>query len=131
MALQQTCTATQLHLPHGLVLLRACVGHCQVRRRQGSEGRSVTEITKLWSIYIPGPDEYHAAPSEAIARHMAEKHNAAMDGYLAKHPDQFGFGPSDESIKATVAEWRFSAEEHDREISEFDFVAWGLKEAKS
>jgi len=83
--------------------------------------------TKLWAIHIPGPDEHHPAPSEAIARHMAQKHNAAMESYLAKNPDTSGFFPPRESILAKVVEWPFEPGCHVEQVQEFDYTAWGLE----
>jgi hypothetical protein len=80
----------------------------------------------LWCIHIPGPDEYHAAPSETVANHMAAKHNAAMTEFFKKRPDPDGIGPLPESCMATAMPWPFDAEEHARELSDFDFAAWGL-----
>lgn len=81
-------------------------------------------MSKLWSIYISGMDEYHSAPSEASAKHMAEKHNAAMAAYFERHPemqDMMGMGI------ASVAEWPFEAEDHAEDIKSFDYAAWGLE----
>lgn len=84
-------------------------------------------MSKLWAIYIPGPCECHAAPSEAAAAHMAERHNASMADYYAKHLDTSGFRPPLESVKAQVVEWPHEPAEHAEEIASFDFEAWGLK----
>lgn len=82
-----------------------------------------------WSIYIPGPCEYHPAPSKSAAHHMAAKHNAAMDAYFQKNPPS-EFTPSKESTMATVAEWPFDDETHAEEIKNFDFAGWGLSKQK-
>lgn len=80
----------------------------------------------LWCIYIPGPDECHAAPSEAAAHHMAARHNAAMVAYFAKHPDPEVTGLSLESCTASVRPWPWSAESHAEDMSGFDPRVWGL-----
>lgn len=82
-------------------------------------------MSKLWSIYIPGPDEYHPAPSEAAAKHMAEKHNAAMAEWYSKNIGVHG--PSKESTTASVAEWPFEAEDHAEDIKDFDYASWGME----
>ena len=81
---------------------------------------------KLWSIFVPGPDEHYAAPSEAAAKQMAEKHNAAMAAYFAKHPST-EFGPSPESCLASITEWPFEADDHAEEIASFDYAQWGIE----
>lgn len=80
-------------------------------------------MTTLWSIYIPGPDEYHAAPSKEIAKYMAAKHTTAMQEYVAKNKLDWGL----EMISAEVAEWPGTAEEHAEDVSEFDYAAWDLE----
>lgn len=80
-------------------------------------------MSKLFAIYIPGPDEYHPAPSEAAARHMAERHMAAMKDYIAKNQLEW----ASESITAEVVEWPFDPEDHAEDIKSFDFAAWGLE----
>lgn len=80
-------------------------------------------MTKLWAIHIPGPDEYHAAPSEAAAKHMADRHTAAMQDYVTRNKLDWGH----EMIAAAVVEWPFDSEVHSDEIEEFDYVAWGLE----
>ena len=85
----------------------------------------VFNVIKLWSIYIPGTDEYHPAPSEAIAKHMAKNHNAAMDAFFAKYPSD-----SKDMVEmsvASVAEWPFDPEDHAAEIKLFDYAGWGLE----
>lgn len=84
-------------------------------------------MTSLWCIHIPGPDECHAAPSEAAAHHMAAKHNAAMTAYFEKNPDPDGVGPLRESTLATVKPWPWSAEDHADDLADFDYKAWGLE----
>jgi len=80
-------------------------------------------MSKQWSIYIPGPDEYHAAPSEAAAKHMAKRHNDAMKDYCAKNKLDWGL----DMITAEVAEWPFEAEGHTEELKDFDYAGWGLE----
>lgn len=78
----------------------------------------------LWAIHIPGPDDYHAAPSKEAAQHMADKHNAAMAEYLESHPMTSGLPP--ECIMATATPWTDSAANHAEEMAVFDYAAWGL-----
>ncbi len=82
-------------------------------------------MSKLWAIYVPGPDEFHAAPSEAIAIQMAAKHNAAMAGWHSKNPDTTGMGPSIESTTAVVELWPSDEESHAEDLK--DFAKWGLE----
>ncbi|MES2942956.1 MAG: hypothetical protein V4772_08835 [Pseudomonadota bacterium] len=89
----------------------------------------MTETSKLWAIHIPGPDDFHAAPSEAAAHHMAEKHNATMDEYLANRAELFdsAHGVPRGSVMAVVAEWPGTATNHAKWLKEFEYEAWGLK----
>ena len=80
-------------------------------------------MNELWAIHIPGPDEYHAAPSEAAARHMADKHNAAMKEYVSKNKPDWGIN----RITASAAKWPSDAESHAAEIRDFDYAGWGLQ----
>lgn len=80
-------------------------------------------MSKLWSIYIPGPDEYHAAPNEEAAKHMADRHNNAMKDYVAKNNLDWGV----DMITAEVAEWPSDAEDHAEDLKDFDYAAWGLQ----
>lgn len=84
-------------------------------------------MNKLWCIYIPGPDEHYAAPSEEAAQRMAERHNAAMADYFAKNPDPEGLYPSIKSVQAKVVEWPFEPNDHAEDIASFDFALWGLE----
>ena len=81
----------------------------------------------LWAIYIPGPDEYHAAPSKEAAEHMADRHTKAMQEYIAKNKLTWGI----ETITAHVAQWPYDFESHVQELTEFDAAAWGLKGQKA
>lgn len=80
-------------------------------------------MSTLWAIHIPGPDEYHAAPSEAAARHMADKHNAAMTEYVAKKKPDWGIN----YITASAVPWPSDAESHAEEMRDFDYAGWALK----
>jgi hypothetical protein len=86
-------------------------------------------MSKLWAIHIPGPDDLHAAPSEAAAHHMAAKNNAAMTEYLEKHPElvEPPFGLLRESVMTTVVEWDGTAESHANWLKGFDYAGWGLE----
>jgi hypothetical protein len=83
-------------------------------------------MNKLWSIYIGGMDEYHAAPSENMAKLMAEKHNAVIAKWYADCPDKTGFRPALDVALARVEPWPFDAEEHAGDLLEFDCTEWGL-----
>lgn len=78
-----------------------------------------------WAIFVGGPDEYHAAPSEAAAIHMADKHNAAMRDYVAKSKTDWAL----DLLEAEPVEWPFDADSHSAELAEFDYAAWGLEGA--
>lgn len=79
--------------------------------------------SKLWAIYIPGPDEYYAAPDEKSAIEMMEKHNAAITKYIAEKKADWADLPT----KCEVAEWPGSKEDHAAEILDFDYVAWEIE----
>lgn len=81
-------------------------------------------MKELWAIFIPGPDEYYAAPSEAAAKRMAEKHNAAMQEWLLGSDDKHGLAPM---TMAQVAEWPFGPGAHAEEVKDFDYAAWALE----
>lgn len=85
-------------------------------------------MKKLYAIHIPGPDEYHAAPSDEAAKHMAEKHNAAMQEWLLGRDDKHGLAPM---TVAQVAEWPFGPDSHAEEVKEFDYAEWGMKEGSA
>lgn len=86
-------------------------------------------MSKLWSIYISGMDEYHPAPSEAAARHMAERHNKAITAYCELHPEMADM--AQDMGSATAAEWPFEAEDHAEDLKSFDYAGWGLKGGKA
>lgn len=88
---------------------------------QGESGIEVAPT--LWAIHIPGPDEFHAAPSKETAEHMAAMHNKAMQEYVTKNKLTWGI----EMITALVAAWPYDAESHATALLEFDYAAWGLK----
>ena len=84
-------------------------------------------MSKLYSIYIGGMDEYHAAPSESAAQQMASRHNEAITRWYTDCPDKTGFRPPIDSSLAKVEEWPFDADEHAEELLEFDYAEWGLE----
>lgn len=84
-------------------------------------------MNKLWSIYIGGMDEYHAAPSESMAKIMAEKHNAAITRWYSDCPDKTGFRPALDVVLAKVEPWPFEAEDHAEDLFDFDYAEWGLE----
>lgn len=83
-------------------------------------------MSQLWAIYISGPDEYHAAPNEESAKHMADLHIAAMQEYITKN----NLNWAAEIITAEVVEWPYDAKEHAAELEEFDYAGWGLEGQK-
>ena len=86
--------------------------------------------TVLWCINLPAPDEHHAAPSEAIARHMEQAHNEAMRAYFAKNPPADAFSRRlHAGCLAVAVPWPWSAEEHAEQLQSFDAAEWGLTEA--
>lgn len=82
--------------------------------------------SKLWSIYISGMDEYHPAPSEAAAKHMAEKHNDALNAFFERHPEMADMATAGMG-SAAVEEWPFEAEDHAEDLKSFDYAGWGLE----
>jgi len=83
---------------------------------------------KLWAIHIPGPDDIHAAPSEAAAHHMAETHNALMTEYIEKNPGTIAppFGFWRDLVMAAAIEWPGTPESHANCLKDFDYAGWGL-----
>lgn len=77
-----------------------------------------------WAIHVPGPEEYHAAPSREAAQQMAVRHNAAMSEYLARRQTELSVSTA--SITATAVPWPFDAESHAEEIADFDYADWGI-----
>lgn len=81
--------------------------------------------TTAWGIHIPGPDDWHAAPNEEAARHMAAKHNKAMDAYFAKNPP-CKYSPPLESVMAQAMPWPWGKDDHAEALADFDAKAWGI-----
>jgi len=68
---------------------------------------------KLWCIYIPGPDDLHAAPSHEVAEQMAACHNAAMKEFFDRNPEKLAdWALTVDQCKAQVIEWPHGADEH-------------------
>ena len=90
---------------------------------------STTE--KLWCIRIPGPDDLHAAPSHAMAEHMAACHDAAMKEFFDRNPEKLAaWGVTLEEIKAQVIEWPYDSDDHAEDLMHFAAHEWTLiKEA--
>lgn len=79
---------------------------------------------KLWCIHIPGPDDIYAAPDYETAKKMAEKHNAAMEQYVAKSTMSW----AKTMITASVIEWPGDDDgSHAQALLEFDPKEWGLE----
>lgn len=83
-------------------------------------------MSALWSIYIGGMDEYHAAPSESVAKQMAERHNAAITKWYIANPDTSGMRPTLKAALAEARPWPFDASEHAEDIADFDYAEWGI-----
>lgn len=69
-------------------------------------------MSALWAIYVPGPDEYYAMPSERVAREMAVRHNTAMAGSVGVAGMMESLGLSVEQVSAFAVVWPYSAEDH-------------------
>lgn len=85
----------------------------------------------LWCICIPGPEDLHAAPSRAMAEHMAARHDAAMKEYFDRNPEKLAaWGVTLEEIKARVIEWPYDSDDHAEDLLHFSAHEWTLiKEA--
>lgn len=80
-------------------------------------------MNELWAIFVPGADEFHAAPSREAAEMMAARHTAAMENYVARNNLKWAH----EDIKAHVVAWSFGPEAHAEEMQDFDYAGWGLQ----
>jgi hypothetical protein len=84
---------------------------------------------KLWALFVPGPDDLYPAPSEAVARQMADKHNAAVEEYLALKAndvsDYVRKGLSESPAKAI--EWPYDAAGHARQLAGFSYEEWEIE----
>ena len=85
----------------------------------------------LWCIRIPGPNELHAAPSRAMAEHMAACHDAAMKEFFDHNPEMLAAcGVTIEEVKAQIIEWPYDPGEHAEDLMHFAAHEWALtKEA--
>lgn len=63
----------------------------------------------LWCMHVPGPDEVYARASREDAEQAAEKHNAAVRGFLEAASLQVDDLPN---LMAVVIPWPWSAERH-------------------
>ena len=81
----------------------------------------------LWCIRIPGPDDLHAAPSKAMAEHMAACHDAAMAEYFKAHPEKLEhWGVTLDEIKAQVIKWPYDSDDHAEDLMHFAAHEWVL-----
>lgn len=88
----------------------------------------MSTAAKLWCINFPGPDEHHAAPSEAVAQHMAKCHNAAMSAYFERRPPKDDFTRNlHASCMAVISPWPWSAEGRAEALQDFNPAEWGLE----
>jgi hypothetical protein len=86
----------------------------------------------LWCIRIPGPNDLYAAPSKAMAEHMAACHNATMREFFDRNPEKLTqWGVTLDEIKAQVIEWTHGADEHAEDLADFDPDEWVLGEPAS
>lgn len=69
---------------------------------------------KLWAIYVPGPDEYHAMPSREAAEIAARQHNNS--GCIEHIAEQLGMEPK--SLLVSVCEWPGDADDHAEELAD-------------
>jgi hypothetical protein len=69
---------------------------------------------KLWAIYVPGPDEYHAMPSREAAEIAARQHNNS--GCIEHIAERLGM--ERDVLLVSVCEWPFDADDHAAELME-------------
>ena len=74
-------------------------------------------MSALWAVYVPGPDEYLAMPSEHAARGFAARHNAAMarKSEFARMTGALGLGA--EQLAVVACHWPFDATGHAAELA--------------
>lgn len=66
----------------------------------------------LWAIFVPGPNEYQAMPSEQAAKDMATRHNAEMAGSAEIVRQVEALGLSVQQLDVVACPWPRSADEH-------------------
>ena len=91
---------------------------------------SATTDKVAWGIHIPGPDDWHAAPSEAAANHMAARHNIAMNAHFEKNPP-CPHSPPIGSVIAKALPWPWGVNDHAEALIGFDAEAWGLADQQT
>jgi hypothetical protein len=69
---------------------------------------------KLWAIYVPGPDGYHAMPSRDAAELAARQHNNS--GCIEHIAERLGM--ERDVLLVSVCEWPFDADDHAAELME-------------
>lgn len=69
---------------------------------------------KLWAIYVPGPDEYHAMPSRDAAELAAHQYNNS--GCIEHIAERLGM--ERDVLRVTVCEWPGDADDHAAELME-------------
>ena len=74
-------------------------------------------MSELWAVYVPGPNEYLAMPSEQVAREMAVRHNAAMAGSaeFARIADVLGLSVAE--LDVVACPWPFDAAWHAEDVA--------------
>jgi hypothetical protein len=71
----------------------------------------------LWCIRLVGPDELLAADNQEAAQRMADAHNDAVRGIIKRKPTIAGDGITEDSMRAVVEPWPYSAEAHARHLT--------------
>lgn len=82
------------------------------RRRTVIPDTTTQPADVLWSVYLEGGDEYHAAASRDDAEQMA----ANFAAYDRKCAREFGSGTT--YLQPRVARWPFDAAAHAKELAE-------------
>ena len=86
-------------------------------------------MSKLYIVSIPGPDEWHAAPSYRAAQLMKEHHDKCMTEWLAtQHANGQMLCIHDENVIAVIEECD-DPEEHADMLAKFSYSDWGITEA--
>lgn len=70
--------------------------------------------SKLWALFVPGPDELWPMPSREAADEAATRHNAIVDA------DDWPYPELRESSRARVVEWPYGAASHAEMIESGD-----------
>ena len=84
---------------------------------------------KLWIVSIPGPDDWHAAPSYRAAQLMKAHHDKCMTEWLAiQHTNGQMLCIHAENVMAVIEECD-DPEEHSDMLAKFSYSDWGITES--